>query len=620
MSTPREKASERSSRQRGTSECKPLLDAATKDLFRKNAFRITGLSVDATTREISKHERDLKILAELEQIQGTAFSIKPPPTLDEIREAIQNLKDPEKRLIDEFFWFWPEEFGASKSDPGVQAVLRGNVDGAIKIWSARENDGASGFVAKHNLTVLYHLCALDLDNYLLRNEVTEDRQQKITSYWKGAFSRWGHLATNEYFWDNVTARIRQLNEPNLPTGFARRMRATLLEALDKINAELAVAFADSGKIELARLHVRFMREMNQGPDNFEKTAELVLTPARNRLKEQIQRANQSAQQNPATAHEAARILIEQAHPVLDVFDLFFGEQEHFQKELFDEAATAVVNCLVAYQRKTGDNETFVKLLERTLPLAESIEVRRRIEDNIGIGKNNVLYGDLTPISSAPSLSTVNGIGFTLYGSTDPDPTTASYLTTYYFVFLAIPIFPICRYRVTRNGDAYRFFGKAPLRPFDKWHLAISIGLIIWLIIVLSSAGSASTPSSPSTYTLPPPAPSAPAYTPPPASASGNSDGNVYRVPSSVSSTLDNEKAKIESERATLEALDAQIENLGREIESDRLYLDRASQSAVEDFNAKVEHYNTLVQTYKIKTVAFNEKVDNYNAKLRQYGR
>ncbi len=100
------------------SECKSLLDAATKDLFRKNAFRITGLSVDATAREVAKHVDKLKMLAELGQQPHThaaAFSLKPPPSLDEIREAIQKLKDPEKRLIDEFFWFWPEEFGESKS-------------------------------------------------------------------------------------------------------------------------------------------------------------------------------------------------------------------------------------------------------------------------------------------------------------------------------------------------------------------------------------------------------------------------------------------------------------------------------------------------------------------------
>ena len=124
MSTTGQSEAAQSSRKRGSSECLPLIDAATKDLFRKNAFRITGLPVDATTREVAKHADKIKMFAEFGQdphTAGAAFAIKPPPTLDDIREAIQKLKDPEKRLIDEFFWFWPEEFGTKpirSSDSG----------------------------------------------------------------------------------------------------------------------------------------------------------------------------------------------------------------------------------------------------------------------------------------------------------------------------------------------------------------------------------------------------------------------------------------------------------------------------------------------------------------------
>jgi hypothetical protein len=773
MSTPAEKDSERSSRQRGSSECKPLIDAATKNLFRNNAFRITGLPIDASVREISKHANRLTQMTELglgESANTAAFALKPPPGIDQLHEAHHKLKDPEKRFVDEFFWFWPEEFGQSRSDLAIQALQAGDGDTALDIWTRKETNPKNGVVAMHNVALVWHLTAMEWEGYTINAEFDADRQAKLEGYWRNAFKRWEQLVLNDELWEKVTARIRQINEPDrLPTRFAYRMRTTLPEALDKINAELAVAYAESGKIELARLHIRFMRETNQGLDNFEKTAELVLTPARNRLKEQILRARESAENSPATAAEAARTLIEHALPLLDVFDLFFVGQEHFQKELFDEAATAIVNCLVSYQRKTGDNATFVRLLGRTLSLAQSTEVRRRIEENIAIGHQNLgttawlsqtvssseedvgtrkrnsrskeidsvysvlkaiqdskespslrlarfkrdavdaiikaagvsgfseTYGylsatsadfkelfdsaaivlrgisldawnnhrdrqtavaanelavkhatslelkqrlaedkatlqqmrheaDLSPISSAPSLSTVNGIGFKLYGSADSDPTTGSYLATYYFVFLAIPIFPICRYRVTSNGNSYRFFGKAPLRPFDKWHLAVSIGLIVLLIIILSSAGDSTTSSNPSSYApppptyTPPPAPSAPAYTPQPTVGSGNSGRNVYRVPSSVSSALDNEKAEIESERITLEALDAQVETLGREIERDRPYLDRTSQFAIDEFNAKVDQYNAINQRAKNANAAFNEKVDNYNAKLRQYGR
>ena len=67
MPTPTEQTSQRSSRGPGSLECRPLLEAATKDLFRKNAFRITGLPVDATTRQVRRHGEELKLLTELGQ-------------------------------------------------------------------------------------------------------------------------------------------------------------------------------------------------------------------------------------------------------------------------------------------------------------------------------------------------------------------------------------------------------------------------------------------------------------------------------------------------------------------------------------------------------------------------
>jgi hypothetical protein len=462
------------------------------------------------------------------------------------------------------------------------------------------------------------------------------------------------------------------------------MRASLPEALDKINAELAVAFAESGKIETARLHIRLMRETHQGQDNVEKIAELVLSPARNRIKEQIQRAKQSAQQNPAAADEAARILIEHAHPLIEVFDLFFGEQEHFQKELFDEVATTAVNCLVAYQRKTGDNEMFVKLLERALPLAESIEVRRRIEENIGIGKGNLrgkeldsVYAHLKSIQDSkesPSarlsrfnrdvvaaITKVAGIsGFSQnYGYLSATTEEFKELFDSAAIVLrgisldawnnhqdrqtAVAANELAILHATSPELKQRLAeDKSTLQQQSTHHLdgsgwqrtnakekssSVNPGMVFLAIVgilvvwgVIGSCNSTNDSQSPSAPAYTPPAPSAPAYTPPPASDSGSAGGNVYRVPSDVSSTLDREKAGIEADRAVLKQLDDKLDLLGREIESDRIYLDKTSQDAVDAFNAKVDRYNTLSQQDKAATAAFNERVDNYNAKLRQYGR
>src|SRR4029077_13012054 len=123
-------------------------------------------------------------------------------------------------------------------------------------------------------------------------------------------------------------------------------------------------------LEFAKVHVRFMRETNQGWENLVNAAELVLAPTIARVREQIKRAKQQAECNPETADQATRELLTAAVPLVDIFALFFGEAEHPAKDLFEEVAGASNDCLVDFQRKTDVNKTYVELLERTLPLAK----------------------------------------------------------------------------------------------------------------------------------------------------------------------------------------------------------------------------------------------------------
>jgi len=381
--------------------CKPLLDVATPEMFRANAFRITGLPVDATMREITKHADKLKMMEELgegKSVHTGAFALRNPPTVDQIREAIQRLKDPEQRIIDEFFWFWPKQSGQSASDPAIKALEGSDPDTALKIWKSLETSPSDGLVAIHNLAGLWQFLALEWEVYYAKaTEFTEDEMQETEWRWRGAFKRWELLAVDDLFWESVSARIKQLDDPRLTTGFARRMRATLPHALDKINAELAVRYAERGRMDLAQVHVKFMGETNQGLDNVEKTAELVLTPATTRLKQQIQRAQQRATNNPADAVSAARELLDHARRALPLFELFFGKESDTRNELSDEVAALCNRLPIDYHNATGDDKGCIDLLTATLSFATSIDLRRQIEKNIGILTGNFTFKQLEPV-------------------------------------------------------------------------------------------------------------------------------------------------------------------------------------------------------------------------------
>jgi hypothetical protein len=90
--------------------------------------------------------------------------------------------------------------------------------------------------------------------------------------------------------------------------------------------------------------------------------------------------------------------------------------------------------------------------------------------------------EVEPVKRAPSLTTINGFGFKLYGKSDHDQQTDSYMTTHYFVALFVPLLPVGRYRVSSPSyGSYEFLGKGTLRTFDKVHLAIFVAVVLYAI-------------------------------------------------------------------------------------------------------------------------------------------
>lgn len=247
-----------------------------------------------------------------------------------------------------------------------------------------------------------------------------------------------------------------------------------LDFSQQLTSMLQEVFAEVGKVA---------EYIAEDADTLEEIAErrklsMLLDP----ISDLCRVALENSEKNPASADKEAQKIMASAAQLIVNLSMSKPSYEILSQGN-DEIAISLMGCAVAYGNKTERWKPCIAFLEEALRYASSQEVKSRIQKNLSTVRNNDrLYGDLTLISSAPSLYTVNGIGTTMYGSTDPDPASGSYLSTYYFVFFAIPIFPISRYRVIPTGNGYRFLGKAPLRAFDKWHIAVTLGLIAWILL------------------------------------------------------------------------------------------------------------------------------------------
>src|SRR6476659_9856420 len=89
------------------------------------------------------------------------------------------------------------------------------------------------------------------------------------------------------------------------------------------------------------------------------------------------------------------------------------------------------------------------------------------------------FPDMTPVDGPPSLSTVNGIGLTVYGQRDLDAATGTYVKTHWFAFAFIPLVAVGAYRVgDAPGGGWYFFGKVPVSRLARAWSFILVALIV----------------------------------------------------------------------------------------------------------------------------------------------
>jgi len=206
------------------------------------------------------------------------------------------------------------------------------------------------------------------------------------------------------------------------------------------------------------------------------------------------------------------------------------------------------------------------------------------------------------------------------------------------VALFIPVFPIARYRVIKEGGGqYRFLGKVPLRKMDRWHLGLALAAIVGAFVVGNidtGPSSSSSFGSSSSNRVSSPAPT------------WSSNNTAATVPyNSVNSQLSNLKAQIEAGRSRqatlvkqLQPVMDELENLKEQIQQLKTELGALDQTHnlrtpidVASYNSRVDVHNSLVARQKALFLANKadlqalddlEKqdsvlVDHYNALLKR---
>jgi hypothetical protein len=220
-----------------------LLDVAGPELYRRNAFRITGLPTNADRRTV-RHRRQ-QVVPALEFGADVDLGHSLPVGADEVRAAFDRiLGDPRRRLVDELFWTWSTADAACGCPPNLH----------------REHDQA----------VKAHSTALD-------REATNGKRvgkdlERLEKLWSDAAEGWKTILRRTVFWDHLRHRIAELDDRQLDESVIDLLRDELPVALVKPLTQLAAA-SSTGQDRLARLARAWPAPSGVVADQLEAAAE-----------------------------------------------------------------------------------------------------------------------------------------------------------------------------------------------------------------------------------------------------------------------------------------------------------------------------------------------------------
>lgn len=299
---------------------KDFIGLARMDLYRKNAFRVTELPVDVALSEIERQTSEVKIMERLGcnlHHSNGPLPLEPAPDTEAILEGLCRIQEPEQRMIDEFFWFWPLEH--SRTDRGLDALAKGDAGRACEIWRERSfSDG--DIISVHNLAVLFHTMALDLEHFFYSGVLVEEQRQIRDNHWQEAFKLWKSFLDKERFWSHMDQRGRELGGFRWAEEDIERFKKSLPLMILLINSQIASMAAERGDISEAMRHKTLMQDSGFEEDMVSRALALAVQPIREKIKMFCSDADMAWAGRTVDKKLITQRLIEQTGPRLAIVD------------------------------------------------------------------------------------------------------------------------------------------------------------------------------------------------------------------------------------------------------------------------------------------------------------
>ena len=338
------------------------------DIIFQNPFRVLGLSVDATDREIVKQIDDLSIYTDMGKLieydSDNFFPVKPVRTPESIQEAKQRLDQPSSKLFYALFWFW-ENSNNTVDGMAFDELKNGNYERAIEFWE-RETGESINSQNKSNYKNL-SIAQLGLS-------VKDKKLQK--NYFFNGLSSSGEFLSNGYF-EEFSKEILG-------------MRHSV--DLSKISNQYIDECITMAKPHIGKRKSEFRITKKELLDNFpdslyDDIIQKLIGINIHNIENEIQISKQKRTDDVSTANKTGKELYKNTEDDIEQLLSVLSKTNLNYQLIADELSEEILQCSIDYFNEYYNSETdagddALKLINLAKKIAVGDKLKDRISDNI----------------------------------------------------------------------------------------------------------------------------------------------------------------------------------------------------------------------------------------------
>jgi hypothetical protein len=331
--------------------------------LKNNAYHILGLDTSASERDILKRSKEIINRLRVDETPEYDLDIgvfKDFRTEDAVKDALQRLQAPKKRIREYFFWFQI----ADGVDEQVLGLLKTkDYLNAIRTWEGvSEGQSTKAFFYKKNLAILYCLgLSVDDDKNYLRNSL----------------AAWKELIDSDKFWASFAKVYKLHDEQTASEEIIEDFKKHVVEYLSDIYTELHHIHKNSDYIN------EFQQVFSAKGEKIEKS---VLGPAYQAINKAVEglekmEVSKDGKFDKEESEKIKELVASVSSELNKLIDLGLYDDSQ-TKIMRDRAANAVRSIVLDLHNNLSELEKSHGLLEVAIKLAGTESLKNKLQGEL----------------------------------------------------------------------------------------------------------------------------------------------------------------------------------------------------------------------------------------------